>query len=144
MHTSTHKQQPGDVNRRIAVGEGMANGKVVGQKVKKKTGSAVVLMDKLTYLSADCAFITELMPIIACTISDSCKDPRTVNEVQSCSDWPLWQQVMDHKMKMLKDTGTWETVPHPTGRNIVGSKWVFQIKHKANGDINKYKAHLVA
>ena len=139
MHTSTHKQQPGDVDRRIAVGEGMANGKVVGQKVKKKTGSAVVLMDKLAYLSADCAFITELMPIIACTISDSCKDPRTVNEVQSRSDWPLWQQVMDRKMKMLQDTGTWETVPCPTG-----SKWVIQIKHKANGDIDKYKAHLVA
>jgi hypothetical protein len=51
---------------------------------------------------------------------------------------------MDREMKTLKDAGTWETVPCPTGHNIVGSKWVFQIKHKAHGSINKYKACLVA
>ena len=100
-------------------------------------------MDELAYLGADCAFITELMPIVAGAISDSHKDPRTVNEAQSRSDWPLWQQAMDREMKTLKDTGTWETVLCPTGHNIVGSKWVFQIKRKADGDIDKYKARLV-
>ena len=47
-------------------------------------------------------------------------------------------------MKTLEDAGTWETVPRPTGRNTVGSKWVFRIKRKADGSIDKYKAHLVA
>ena len=143
-HTSTRKKQPGNVDRRIAAGEGTADGKVAGWKVKKKTGSAAALMDELAYLGTDCVFITELMPIIAGAISDSREDPRTVNEAQSRSDWPLWQQAMDRKMKMLKDAGTWETVPRPTVRNIVGSKWVFRIKCKADGNINKYKAHLVA
>ena len=101
-------------------------------------------MDELAYLGADCAFITELTPIVAGAISDSREDPRTVNEAQSRSDWPLWQQAMDREMKTLKDAGTWETVPRPTGRNIVGSKWVFRIKRKADGDIDKYKARLVA
>ena len=47
-------------------------------------------------------------------------------------------------MKTLEDTGTWETVLHPTSHNIVGSKWVFQLKHKLDGSIDKYKAHLIA
>ena len=41
MHTSAHKKQPGDVDRKIAAGEGTANRKVAGRRVKKKTGSAV-------------------------------------------------------------------------------------------------------
>jgi hypothetical protein len=51
---------------------------------------------------------------------------------------------MDHKMKTLEDAGTWETVLCPTGRNIIGSKWVFRIKRKADGSIDKYKVCLVA
>ena len=142
--TSTRKKQPGDVDRRIAAGEGTADGKVAGRKVKKKTGSAAMFMDDLAYLGADCAFISELTPIVAEAISDSRDDPSTVKEARSRSDWPLWQQAMEREMKTLKDAGTWETVPRPTGRNIVGSKWVFRIKRKADGNIDKYKARLVA
>ena len=51
---------------------------------------------------------------------------------------------MDREMKTLKDTGIWETVPRPTDHNIVGSKWVFCIKCKSDGSVDKYKARLVA
>jgi Reverse transcriptase (RNA-dependent DNA polymerase) len=51
---------------------------------------------------------------------------------------------MDKKMCMLEEAGTWETVDRPTDQNVVGSKWVFHVKHKANRSINKYKAQLVA
>ena len=45
---------------------------------------------------------------------------------------------------MLEEAGTWKTIPHPTNRSIVGSKWVFWVKCKANGSIDKYKAWLIA
>lgn len=32
----------------------------------------------------------------------------------------------------------------PKGRNVIGSKWVFVTKHKADGSIEKFKARLVA
>ena len=140
--TSTRRKQPGDIDRRIAAGEGTADGRTAGRK--KKTGSAAALADELAYLGADCAFITELAPIVASAINDSRDDPSTLGEAQSRSDWPSWQQAMDREMKTLKDAGTWETVPRPTGRNIVGSKWVFRIKRKSDSSVDKYKARLVA
>jgi hypothetical protein len=51
---------------------------------------------------------------------------------------------MDREMKTLEDMGTWETVLRPPGRNIVGRKWVYQVKHMADGAIDKYKAWLIA
>lgn len=38
----------------------------------------------------------------------------------------------------------WDLVELPHGKNAVGCKWVFTIKLKANGSIDKYKARLVA
>ena len=35
-------------------------------------------------------------------------------------------------------------MPIPVRQNIVGSKWVFKLKRDANGNINHYKARLVA
>jgi Reverse transcriptase (RNA-dependent DNA polymerase) len=50
---------------------------------------------------------------------------------------------MEREIKTLKRMGTWETVLCPEGKNIVGSKWVFQLKCKADGSIDKYKARLI-
>jgi len=35
---------------------------------------------------------------------------------------------------------TWDRVPLPTGRKIIGCKWVFRVKENVDGSINKYKA----
>jgi Reverse transcriptase (RNA-dependent DNA polymerase) len=51
---------------------------------------------------------------------------------------------MDREITTLERAGTWETVPRPQGMNIISSKWVFRIKRKADGTIEKYKARLVA
>ena len=51
---------------------------------------------------------------------------------------------MDREMKTLEDAGTWTDVPRPTDKNVVSSKWVFCIKRKSDGTVEKYKAHLVA
>jgi hypothetical protein len=51
---------------------------------------------------------------------------------------------MDHEINVLKKAGTWTTVSHPADQNVVGCKWVFRFKHKADSSIKKYKAQLVA
>ena len=38
----------------------------------------------------------------------------------------------------------WELVDLPPGRKSIGNKWVFKIKRRADGMIDKFKARLVA
>jgi hypothetical protein len=42
------------------------------------------------------------------------------------------------------DNNTWELVDLPEGKNLVGCKWIFKVKRKADGEIDRYKARLVA
>ena len=37
-----------------------------------------------------------------------------------------------------------DVVPKPKGKSIMTSKWIYKIKHVANGSIEKYKARFVA
>ncbi|WKA11488.1 hypothetical protein VitviT2T_028982 [Vitis vinifera] len=47
-------------------------------------------------------------------------------------------------MNALKKNGTWEVVDLLREKKVVGCKWVFTIKSKANGSVERYKAKLVA
>jgi hypothetical protein len=55
-----------------------------------------------------------------------------------------WRAAMAEEFNALIKTGTWTLVPKNPFMNIVGAKWVFRIKQKANGSIERYKARLVA
>ncbi|KAM1456740.1 hypothetical protein ACFX13_034839 [Malus domestica] len=51
---------------------------------------------------------------------------------------------MQEEVNALINTGTWSFVPKSSSQNIIGCKWVFCIKRKPDGIINRYKARLVA
>jgi hypothetical protein len=57
---------------------------------------------------------------------------------------PKWTQAVKEEMEALQKNGTWTLVPLPKGKKTVGCRWVFSIKHKADGSIDRYKARLVA
>ncbi|GJX24745.1 ribonuclease H-like domain-containing protein [Tanacetum coccineum] len=48
------------------------------------------------------------------------------------------------KMSALLRNGTWELVELPEGRKAIGSKWIYKIKFRSSGEIDRYKARLVA
>ena len=51
---------------------------------------------------------------------------------------------MDQELDALYTQNTWDVVPEPKGRKIVGSRWVFKLKKDALEKICRYKARLVA
>jgi len=55
-----------------------------------------------------------------------------------------WCAAMENEFQALLKNQTWHLVPRPKGKNIVGCKWVYRLKRKADGTIDRYKARLVA
>ncbi|KAJ4767348.1 polyprotein [Rhynchospora pubera] len=68
-------------------------------------------------------------------------DPTTFNQANKI---PHWQDAMRSELKALDQNKTWVLVPAPTNHNVVGCKWIFKTKRKADGSIERYKARLVA
>ena len=50
---------------------------------------------------------------------------------------------MEEYNSIMKN-GVWEVVPRPEGKSVVNSKWLYKIKHVADGSIEKFKARFIA
>ncbi len=57
---------------------------------------------------------------------------------------PKWDNAMDEKMATLDANATWELVALLKDKKTIGCKWVYKVKHNADGSMNRYKARLVA
>lgn len=79
-----------------------------------------------------------------CVARHSLKDPETLQEALAAPDKEEWKAAMKSELDSLKASETWELVPRPKGRQVVKCKWVFRKKYDANGDLERYKARLVA
>lgn len=55
-----------------------------------------------------------------------------------------WHDVMKDEIQALRSNDTSSLVPFHPLMYVVGSYWVYKIKHCANGSIEHYKAQLVA
>jgi hypothetical protein len=55
-----------------------------------------------------------------------------------------WKEAMIEEHQSIMKNGVWEIVPRPKEKSIVTSKWVYKIKHAADGSVDKYKARFVA
>jgi hypothetical protein len=51
---------------------------------------------------------------------------------------------MTEEYQSIIKNDVWEIVPRPNSKDVVSSRWLFKIKHAADGSIEKYKARFVA
>ncbi|PHT54683.1 hypothetical protein CQW23_03169 [Capsicum baccatum] len=51
---------------------------------------------------------------------------------------------MNLEIQALEDNKTWEVVELALEKSAIGSRWAYKIKYKENGDVERFKARLVA
>ena len=55
-----------------------------------------------------------------------------------------WINAMNEEMQDLCKNETWDLVPHCPHKKAIACRWVYKVKHNADGSINRFKARLVA
>ncbi|CAI7803213.1 unnamed protein product [Closterium sp. NIES-53] len=73
------------------------------------------------------------------------KEPATVQQALGGEYKEKWREAMDRELRVLKERNTWKVVPISMVQNktILTGKWVFRVKTKADGTIDKFKARWV-
>ena len=67
--------------------------------------------------------------------------PKSTSEALS---HPGWKKAMAEEIDALYSNGTWELVTLPHGKSPVGCRWVYTVKVRPNGQVDRLKACLVA
>ena len=68
-------------------------------------------------------------------------EPKSYTEA---SKHDSWVRAMHGEICALERNHTWVLTDLPQHKNVIGCKWVYKIKHNADGSIERYKARLVA
>ena len=71
-------------------------------------------------------------------------EPTTVEEAMSCSENKNWQEAMEAEFQSLSTNQVWDLVTPPKDCKVINSKWVFKCKLGQHGQVERYKARLVA
>jgi len=71
-------------------------------------------------------------------------DPITVRQAIQDPNSKKWIEAMGEEYKSMQDNKVWELVLLPEGVKPIGCKWLFKTKRDSNGNVERYKARLVA
>ncbi|KAL6340144.1 hypothetical protein AAG906_040580 [Vitis piasezkii] len=72
------------------------------------------------------------------------KDPVLFSQAMESDDSSKWMEAMNEELKSMAHNGVWDLIEFPNSCKPVDCKWVFKTKREAKGNIERFKATLVA
>ncbi|PLW23871.1 hypothetical protein PCASD_14694 [Puccinia coronata f. sp. avenae] len=70
--------------------------------------------------------------------------PKTIKVALSGTDSQNWKAAAEYEIEKFASLGVWEPVNPHKGSKALGARWVFTIKRKTDGSIDKFRARYVA
>ena len=55
----------------------------------------------------------------------------------------VWQEAMVEEYDSIMKKKVWEVVPRPQGKKVVGSRWIYKVKHATYRSLDKYKVRFM-
>ena len=78
------------------------------------------------------------------SLLDDVEEPKSFKGACNDEHHVQWEKAMKNEFTSLIKNKTWDLVPRPEDKNIVGNRWVYKIKRDENGSVERFKARLVA
>ena len=72
--------------------------------------------------------------------ADNIDEPNNVHEATTGEYSSEWKSAMESEYNSLLENDTWDLVPPPENKNVIGSKWVYKVKRNADESVERFKA----
>ena len=89
------------------------------------------------YMNCDNFSVTHRNFLAALTLG---REPKSFREAMTDEGW---KNSMHEEIKALEDNGTWTLEPLPPGKRVLGNQWVYRIKYRSDGSVERLKSRLV-
>lgn len=106
----------------------------LGKDISPSSSVVHPLQNHLSYK----AFTSNYISFLSAT--NDIIEPATKQAVKD----PRWPEAMSADLEALINNHTWDLVTLPPGKNPVGCKWIYKIKLRPDGQIERFKSRLVA
>jgi hypothetical protein len=66
-------------------------------------------------------------------------EPSSFEEVDKLQ---VWKDAMLEEYRSIIKNNVWDIVPRPKDKSVVSSKWIYKIKHAADGSVEKFQRNI--
>ena len=89
--------------------------------------------------------VVPLVDAIGCIfLTSTAMEPKTLAEALTRPDADKWVMAALAEIEVHLQNRMWELAQLLPGRRAIGSRWIFKVKRKPDGSIDKYKGQIVA